>query len=156
MTPAERVRWLRVAQAWLSTIPALYGTDGAAIVSSALDAEIQRMRSRVVFRRLDGARWQIHREGETPAEFACELVGLAAAWAAIDAGRSRHVDVREFVASGTRQADGVVRTAIRKTAAQWVERHACAELASALRCISVAGGKIVYRPPISAPGIITR
>lgn len=154
MTPAERVRWLRVAQAWLSTIPALYGTDGAAVVSSALDAEIQRMRSRVVFRRLDGARWQIHREGETPAEFVCELVGLAAAWAAIDAGRSRHADVSDFVSS--RQADGVIRTAIRKTAAQWVERHACAELASALRCISVAGGKIVYRPPTSAPGIITR
>lgn len=153
--PSERVRWLRLAQRWLPTLPAFAGTDGAAIVCSALDTEIRRSQSRLVFRRLAASRWLIHSEADTPAEFDCELVGLAAAWAAIDAGRGRHAAVCDFVAAGTRQADGVIRTAIRKTAAQWVERNACIELASTLRCISVAGGRIMYRPPAGVPEILT-
>jgi hypothetical protein len=156
MTPAERSRWLHRAAALLPTIPALHGTDGAELVRAVLVNEARRAQSRIVFRKLDGNRWQIHHEDEAPGEFACQLVGLAAAWAAIDAGRSGHAAVRDFVAPGTRQPDSVVRKAIRRTATRWLEREGAIELATAFRAISVRQGLVQYRPTAGAPAIVTR
>jgi hypothetical protein len=156
MTPAERSRWLRIAAESVHTILALHGTDGAALVRGVLINEARRAQSRIVFRKLDGSRWQIHHKDDAPAEFACELVGLAAAWAAIDAGRAGSASVFAFVAANTRQPDSVVRKAIRRTATRWLEREGAIELATAFRAISVRQGLVQCRPSAGAPVIVTR
>lgn len=126
-----------------------------------LEAAIQQARTPIVFRpaRRDfGAEaWQIHFADQPVQVYPCALAGLTAAWLAIrDRGRSTTVRTCDFAAPGAVRADTVVRTAIRRTAHQWVLRATgCWPLAAALLRVEVRGGLVVYEPAIDAPVILT-
>ena len=149
MTPEEQRRWIGKAREVLRF--STFGqTDGFPFIAAALLRIEREAGAPVVFLRLGESRWTIHPEGQPPQTFHCVLVGLEAAWRAIDAGRAGSVPAAQF-------AGPSLRRAIRSTAAGWVERTTgLVELAAALRCISVAAGQAQYRPTASAPRIITR
>ena len=143
---------------------AMHGVPTAVIVAlrDAVDEKLARLARRaVVFRpkcRVFGREtWAIHWEDEPEAVFACDLVGLTAGWLALaDRGLSNTVRAADFAAPGARQADTVVRKAIRVTAADWVERNTpCMSLAAALRAVQVVGGMVAYTRPADALEIIT-
>ncbi|GCL64949.1 hypothetical protein [Pseudaquabacterium pictum] len=155
MTPAERARWLRAAAQWLPTVPALAGTAGAPFVAGVLEQLARAQAAPLTFRQLGPARWLIGTD--SPAEFEADLMGLRAAWTAIDAGRGQTVMASDFAAPGARQPANVVRAAIRETAAPWVERETGSwDLAAALRSITIERGALRYRPVHGARAIITR
>lgn len=154
MSPAERARWLRTAAAWLPTVPALAGTAGAPFVVGALERMARAQAAPLVFHRLSPTRWLIGTD--SPAEFEADLVGLRAAWAAIDAGRHAPVRSADFVAPGARRADVIVRKAIRHTAHRWAQGVGCIELAETLDRIAVASGRVIYRPSLNGNAIHTR
>lgn len=154
MTPAERARWLRTAAQWLPTVPALAGTAGAPFVAGMLEQLARAQAAPLVFRKLGPTRWLIGTD--SPAEFDADLMGLRAAWAAIDGGRHVQVLAAEFAAPGARRADVIVRKAIRHTSQKWALGIGCTELADALACIVVASGVVTYRPGLQSRAVHTR
>ena len=98
--------------------------------------------------------WAIHQEGEPERLYRCSHAGLFATWLAIkDAGRTNTVRAADFAAPDAAHAANSVRTAIRRTAVEWVETNTgCRPLAAAMRCIEVgADGLIRYVPSNTAP-----
>ena len=128
----------------------------------AMQARIDQLRSLqrgVVFWRLSHTfgdeRWLIHSAGEPPREYLSPPSMLVAAWLAMqNPGRRGQVRTCDFAEPGARRPDTIVRTGIRKTAADWVERTTgCLPLASALRSIRVDRGVVLFDPPANAPPI---
>lgn len=156
MTPAERARWLRTAAAWIPTLPPFMNSEsGAAVVLVALENLAQAEQAPLIFRPIGADRWLIG--SDATREFACSLLGLRAAWAAIDAARGQAVMASDFAAPGARQPETTVRTAIRGAAVRWVQRETGAhDLVAALCNVVVERGALRYRPAHGARPIITR
>lgn len=156
MSPAERARWLRTAAAWIPTLPPFVNSEGgAAVVLAGLERLAQAEQSPLIFRSLGDHRWLIG--SAAPREFTCGLLGLRAAWVAINAGRGEAVLASALVHPGARQAGTTVRAAIRGAAVRWVQRDTGArDLAAAFCSVVVERGVLRYRPAYGARPIITR
>ena len=150
---AARARALRVAAQHVAAIR----LPGREFVQRVLEDAARAQSAGVVFQRVEANLWAIHCHGEAQLIVECELVGLRAAWHAIDAGASG-VRVAEFAREGARQGGNMLRRAIRETAVQWIERSTgCTELAAAMTRIHVGrDGRIVYRNGAGSSPIITR
>lgn len=157
MTPAERARAFSLAAELVPSLPAFMGTAAGAMLRTELQQRARAEVAPVVFRQPAPGRWVIG-QGDQLREFAANLVGLRAAWQAIDVGaHGPAVLAADFAAPGALSCDRIVRRAIRVTAAQWA-RHAaqCPALADALVLVQVKGGRLVYRRPAGVPLIVTR
>lgn len=111
---------------------------------------------RIVFASPRVGEWFIGIEGQEQ-HHCTDLQGLAPAWLALAYGSGQDV-VRavDFCVPGASQPCTVVRTAIRITAASWVERvAACRPLADMMRGLEVEGGIVRYTRRLHDPEIIT-
>lgn len=158
----DEARKLRMARPWIRQLVVHCPSVEAWVITTledAVDEALARLTERpvIVFKpvcRLYGAEtWAIHRADQPERVYPYNDIGLSAAWLAIqDQCLTDTVRAGDFAKPGAARADTVVRTAIRITALDWVERETgCAELAAALRAIKVEGGRVRYRPGKAAP-----
>lgn len=107
---------------------------------------------RIVFDGRQIGSWLIG-PADTPQRHTSSLVGLSVAWLAIAYGAVR---IDAFAAPDSRYGKNVMSTAIRVTAANWIEKTAgCRALANLLRGIKIEGNQAIYTRRPHDPIIVT-
>jgi hypothetical protein len=88
-------------------------------------------------------------------DYRCDLVGLAAAQTVFAcADRPEVSRTSDWVLGDARQADNIMRRALRLTAAAWLD-DCCPVLADQVRAIRVTRGQMLFTPRHDAPRIVT-
>lgn len=123
----------------------------ASVVFDCLREEGERRQAaaRIVYRHLGDDVWELGREGNTQPVAADSPIGAHAAHQVLRGMRPRCCDF-----SQAKDADRVLRRAVREHAADWAERHGCRELAGVMRAIEVRGGRLQYAARPGAPVLV--
>jgi hypothetical protein len=114
--------------------------------------ELQQQRgaaARIVYREAGDGLWELGPEGRAHQVTADSVIGARAAHMALQGLRPRCCEL-----SAARDADRVLRRALRVHAAGWAERHGCRELAAAMQSIEIRDGRLQYSARPGAPTFV--